>query len=185
MVGGAAAQHLLLAAGPHGRGGIALLTPPDDNGILDWQQNGTERIQADRETTARMIGNMKGVPSAQSEGSAPAERVEVNPSSSGEGAAAALTGGLSSSASSVQDSTLIPEERTVEEEGTASANGEWIENAMEILGKSRPRLFWNITDNSFASWKRIPFVYDHRGGASVILHVAMPAAGCSRISCSI
>jgi hypothetical protein len=138
--GGAAAQHLLLAAGPHGRGGLALLTPPDDNGILDWQQDGIQRIQADPETAVRMIGNMRGLPSAQSGGSAPAEQVKVNPNSSSEGAAAALHGGLSSSASSVQDSASEPGKQTIEDNSNASANGEWIESAMEILGWSgRPR----------------------------------------------
>ncbi|KAA8900431.1 hypothetical protein FN846DRAFT_892125 [Sphaerosporella brunnea] len=133
MVGGAAARHLLLAAGPHGRGGLALLTPPDDNGILDWQQDGMQRIQADPETAVRMMGNLRGLSSSQSGVSVPAEQVKVNPGNSNERPAAALNGGLSSSPSSVEDSSSQPG-KAVEEEVDASANREWIENAMEKLG---------------------------------------------------
>jgi hypothetical protein len=33
----AAAQHMLLTTAPHlGKGGIAVLTPPDDSGIMEW-----------------------------------------------------------------------------------------------------------------------------------------------------
>jgi hypothetical protein len=134
-VGGAAAaaQHVLLAAAPHmGRGGLALLTPPDDNGILDWQQHDAmHRIQADREPTERIVSSVK---SPVSQNSAPPVVVEQNPRESEGHADKPLKDGLLPEAPSALDSFPKPEQRSTNDELNASTEGEWIGSAIETLG---------------------------------------------------
>lgn len=44
--GGAVTQNLLNAPGTRMRGGLNLLTPPDDNGVIDWRQNHVSSLDA-------------------------------------------------------------------------------------------------------------------------------------------
>jgi hypothetical protein len=166
--GVASAQHLLMAAGPHmARGSLALLTPPDDNGILDWQQDSGHRIQADQETTVRMINNIKDFPvtlhlpeavtdeEAKTSVATPANDGRENASQSG-----------SSSTTSAGVSIPTPE-NNVDDNRPTPSEGEWIESAMEVLGRCFSLSSKMIADNSQLAlrfpciWLRKQFEYYH------------------------
>jgi hypothetical protein len=129
----AAAQHVLLAAAPHmGRGGLALLTPPDDNGILDWQQDGIHRIQADRETTERMINAANNAAKPPTLRNSAPPIVEKNPRAGGGHSGGLVSDGLIQGSSNSPDAKS--NERSSEDELDASTEGEWIGSAIDTLG---------------------------------------------------
>lgn len=102
-VGGAAgaAQHVLLTTGPQlRRGGLLLLTPPDDTGVMDWKDGeGIQQIQTAKETGVRMVtgSSIKGYAVSQS-------------------------------------ATSTTTEKNPKDELKASTDGEWISDAIEVLG---------------------------------------------------
>jgi len=140
-LGGAAtaAQHALLAAGPHMvRGGLALLTPPDDNGILDWQQDGIQRIQADRETTVRMMTGIREFATSQAREPAATEQVRVGPHDRGERADTEIDSDALPAVSNASNPTIKPEHEVFEDDLAAPTDGDWIGSAMETLGSLPP-----------------------------------------------
>lgn len=130
-----ATQHCLLASGPPHMGrGLLLLTPPDDNGALDWQQESIHRIQTVPEQTVGAIGIVKEPPNHR------AEKSMVNPSrngrDSGNGSSETPLGDdmvrnptNSSSTDSISTQTI---EQPPEQIGDAPID-DWIGNAMEAL----------------------------------------------------
>ena len=134
--GAASAQHLLMATGPHmARGGLALLTPPDDNGILDWQQDSVHRIQADRETTVRMINNIKDLPATPHlpEAATDEEAKTSLATPANDGRESASQSGSSSTAAA---GVSIPTPgNNIDDNRPVLSEGEWSESAMEVLGR--------------------------------------------------
>jgi len=178
ILGGAAtaAQHALLAAGPHMvRGGLALLTPPDDNGTLDWQQDGIQRMQADREATVRM---MTGITSQAREPAA-TEQVKVSPHDSTERSGTEIDSGLLPDDSHAVGPTIKPEHEAFGDDAAAFTDGDWIGSAMETLGSFQ--LFSSLqTLLTISSWICISCLHGNRSCTGIILHSALSTARCAR-----
>ncbi|KAI5797804.1 hypothetical protein EDC01DRAFT_39675 [Geopyxis carbonaria] len=116
------------------QGGLALLTPPDDNGVLDWRHDNNVRgIIADESTTVRMIaGKLEQQPPANTS-TENVERVKVNPNGTGEGSDDTKRPKELLANTSTSSTSSTPKLTTSGENQNAPTGEDWIESAMDVL----------------------------------------------------
>ena len=154
------AQHALLASGAHlGRGGLALLTPPDDNGVIDWRHDSTQPAVIKETKDDEDAGGESGGDTRKSAdetrlptddlGAATAvegDRTNPNRTEAPSSEGSSQPGGehltpLSVDTVGAASDPGAPEKEPEPEEVGSPSEKNWIEGVMDVLGLLRPFFF--------------------------------------------